>query len=243
MRFWHDEITCSEHFPMTQRKTPFCVIGYEFNYLDQEDKQIIDKIYSQSVALANHVYDGAANNSTIHRSNRRILANCLAGMMSEFCWQHFLNYKKSTVRTTSFVSASNQIDLEILSNRKKIEVRSSFPRNGIPFAICHPSKEFDILGPYSNAYKPGEVYKDYYVRTLFHLENPFQIITKIKSSQFIVFLTGGATHQMMFDNRLSLEKTLIPEDSIDTQQPSSYRVVPFHNALDCRQIYNLITNE
>ena len=68
-----------------------------------------------------------------------------------------------------FDDASRQIDLKVISNNKKIEVRSSFPRNGIEFAICHPSYEFDVIGPYSNNYKPGEIQKDYYVRTLFHL--------------------------------------------------------------------------
>lgn len=243
MRYWHDEINCNEQFPMTRRESPFCVIGYLFNYYDSLDKNILDSIFLQSQQLAQNVYAAAANNSTMYRSKNRILANCIAGLMSEYCWRHFLNYKKETVRVTPFISSSNQIDLEIISNHKRIEVRSSFPRNGIDFAICHPTKEFDILGPYSNTYKPGEVMKDYFVRTLFHLENPFRILKKIKSSEFALYLTGGATYKMMFDSNISIEKDLIPEDNIRIQTSSSYRVVPFHNALDCRQIYNLITNE
>ena len=244
MKYWHDEIKCESHFPKTLRTAPFIIVVYQFDYSNPQDRVLINRIVLQSSRLAQSVYDGAANNSESHRSTQRILANCIAGLTAEYCWRHFLNFKKETVRTTPFNSAANQIDLEVISNQKKIEVRSSFPRNGIPFAICHPQKEFDILGPYANTYKPGEPIKDYYVRTLFHLATPFEILQKIKSSEFIVYLTGGATRDMMFNNDLSIVKDLIPEDSFQTQQAATtYRVVPYHNALDCRQIYHLITNE
>ena len=234
MRYWHDEIICKDHFSRTKRENPFCIIGYQF---------LLDGILRSSIVLSKNVNVGAANDSTSNRSNERLLANCIAGLTSEYCWKHFLNYKKKCVKTTPFESASNQIDLEVIANGKRIEVRSSFPRNGLNFAICHPEKEFDILGPYSNAYKPGEVYKDYYVRTLFHLDKPTDIIEKICSKEFILFLTGGATHEMMFDPTLSKEKDLIPEDSFGVQEKTNYRVVPFHNALDCREIYRRIINE
>ena len=58
-----------------------------------------------------------------------------------------------------------------------------------------------------------------------------------------MFLTGGATHNMMFNPSLSKDKDLIPEDSFGVREKTTYRVVPFHNALDCREIYRLITNE
>lgn len=243
MRYWHEAIDCKSHFQKTKREAPFIVIGYQFNYSIEEDKQILDCIISSSIELSGKVNAGAANDSTIGRSRDRLLANCLAGMSSEYCWKHFLNFKKECVRTTSFVSAACQIDLEIIANLKRIEVRSSFPRNGVPFAICHPVKEFDILGPYSNMYKPGEINKDYYVRTLFPFEHPTDIIEKIKSEDFTLFLTGGATFDMMFDPKLSLEKDLIPEDSFGVTQKTSYRVVPFHLALDCKELYKLITQE
>ena len=48
---------------------------------------------------------------------------------------------------------------------------------------------------------------------------------------------------MMFNPSLSKDKDLIPEDSFGVREKTTYRVVPFHNALDCREIYRLITNE
>ena len=242
MNYEPTEFRCEEKYPDTKRKEPFIAIKYHFDYNDSQDKSILDEVILKSEQLANKVYAGAANNSTQYRSTKKILANCIGGMMAEFCWKHFLNYKQETVRTTPFLSASNQIDLETINGRKKIEIRSSFPRNGIKFAICHPQYEFKIVGPYSNSYKPSEPTKDYFLSCLFPLENPFEIIKLIRSSDFNFFLTGGATYQMMFDNNISYEKTLVPEGSIIPEVESSYRVVPFHNALDCRQIYHLITN-
>ena len=243
MKYWHDDLKCENEFKNSKRTKPFCVVGYQFDYGIEDDKLILDDIYKKSVELSRNVNAGAANDSTRNRSKERLLANCIAGITSEYCWKHFLNFKGEYVRTTPYETAANQIDLEVIANSKRIEVRSSFPRNGVPFAICHPYKEFDILGPYSNAYKVGEVYKDYYVRTLFHLNRPVDIINEIHSNSFTVYLTGGATHDMMFNPDLSLEKDLIPEDNFDVAEASTYRVVPFHNALDCRDIYNLIINE
>lgn len=243
MKYWHEKINCKDHFPKTCRLKPFIVVGYKFDYSNSEDKKLLDDLLVEAHRLAEHVNPGAANDALQARDKKRILANCIAGVVSEFCWKHFLNYERTTVQSTPFESASNQIDLEVIANKKKIEVRSSFPRNGIQFAICHPLKEFDILGPYSNDYKPGEVFKDYFIRTLFHFQHPTDIIEKIKSNDFTLYLTGGATHDMMFDKNLSKEKSFVPEDCFTIQEESVYRVVPFHNALDCGQIYHMIRLE
>lgn len=243
MKYWSDKIICSQHFSNSCRTTPFRIAVYQFDYSTTEDKVLIDNLLQEAKNLASKVYSGAANDSVSSRSRERIYANCIAGVISEYCWKHYLNYEKEVVRPTPFESASNQIDLEVISNQKKIEVRSSFPRNGVEFAICHPTKEFDILGPYSNAYKPGEVLKDYFIRTLFPMSKPTDIIELVKSRNFMLYLTGGATKEMMFDPSLSKEKTFIPEDNFTIQTASLYKVVPFHNALDCGQIYHLIKGE
>lgn len=241
MRYWHDFIDCSKFSKRTKRLKPFCVIGYKFSY--SEDRELLDEIIRSSEELAKKVFTCAANDSIHERTKDRLFANCLAGVSSEYCWRHFLNFKVECVRATPFLSASNQVDLEIIVNKKKVEVRSSFPRNGAKFAICHPEKEFDILGPYSNTYKPGEIEKHYFIRTLFELEKPTDIIKKVRSEDFILYLTGGATREMMLDPNISIIKDLIPEDSFEVTSKTSYRVVPFHMALDSKEIYNLIINE
>lgn len=241
MKFKTFILDCNKEFPKTCRLKPFVIAEYTLNY--SEDSALVDNLLKDAQALADKVYPGAANDSVHARNKKRIYANCIAGVVSEFCWKHFLNYKKEYVRSTPFESANNQIDLEVIVNQKKIEVRSSFPRNGYVFAVCHPTKEFDILGPYSNDYKPGEVHKDYFIRTLFPMKEPSEIISLIKSDNFSLYLTGGATYDMMFDNRYSKDKDFIPEDNFTIQTKTKYRVVPFHNALDCKKIYSLISKE
>lgn len=243
MRFKTFYLDCKKEFAKTCRLKPFAIAEYVMDYSVPEDKTLIEQLLNEAEVLANKVFPGAANDSAHERTRERILANCIAGVVSEFCWKHFLNYQHEYVRSTPFESASNQIDLEVISNQKKIEVRSSFPRNGVAFAVCHPIKEFDILGPYSNNYKPGEVHKDYFIRTLFPMQKPTDIFSLIKSGSFSLYLTGGATYEMMFDNRFSKEKDFIPEDNFTIQTRTKYRVVPFHNALDCGEIYNMIKNE
>lgn len=236
-------INCSEKYPTSCRKKPFNVVAYHLNYLSNpEDKELIDLLIAKAEDLASKVNPGAANDSSHKRTNNRILANCIAGVVSEYFWKHYLNSDDEIVSETEFDDAAKQIDLRVISNDKKIEVRSSFPRRGIEFAICHPQYQFDILGPYSNGYKPGEIQKDYYVRTLFHLIDPVDIIDRIKQDNFTVYLTGGATWGMMVNDKYSKNKDLVPENEwFNVEETTTYRVVPFSNAADSAQIKRAIT--
>lgn len=228
-------IQCNESHPQTCRKTPFGIMDYTMNYQScQEDKNLIDSLIDKAENLAKKVNDRAANDSAVPRSFPRIKANCIAGVISEYFWKIYLNAESVVVSETDFEESANQIDLKVLSTGKKIEVRSSFPRNGIEFALCHPIYQFDILGPYSNSYKPGEIQKDFYVRTLFHLYNPIDIITKIKENEFHIYLTGGATWDMM--TNISMDKSLTPEDNFSLSEATEYKVIPFSKALDTDQI-------
>jgi len=240
-------ISCGDNYPGTCRLNPFRVVCYTFSYTEGNDIDFIDRVIMKANVMKDRVNSGTANDSEHSRPQNVVLSNCIAGILSEYCWYNYLNtdwssnLRSKVVDYTEFQSATNQIDLRIVANDKKIEVRSSFPRNGIDFAICHPKYEFDILGPYANNYKPGEISKDYYVRALFVMRNPTDIISLVKEREFNVYLTGGATHKMMWDPQLSINKSLIPEDSFVSEQ-TSYRVVPFHNALDTIEIYNMIRN-
>ncbi|MGK0365663.1 MAG: hypothetical protein ACI85O_002729 [Saprospiraceae bacterium] len=254
-------LTCTRSDPNTKRTIPFRAIKYTFNYSsDIADKSLLTDFITKGETLALKVNPGAANDGRNKRAAAKIRQNCIAGLLAEYLWKDFLNRKKVTVEETEMEEASTQIDLRVIANGKKIEVRSSFPRNGIDFAICHSTKEFDILGFYSNDYKPGEIQKDYYLRTLFHLAverywekdstTRIPIIEKLeekmKRDGFEVFLTGGADWNMMIDDAFSQEKHLIPEDEISQtrlQTKSSYRVVPFSKALDTYDIFEQINSE
>jgi hypothetical protein len=244
-----DKIECQTiaSYKNSNRVTPFYIIKYQFFYTSEPfDKTILNKITAAGEALANSVNDKAANASTTARNSNRKRSNAIAGILAEYCWKNFLNTVSLNllVKETDYIDASNQIDLETIRLRKTIEVRSSFPRNGIEFAICSKDHEFDILGPYKNNYKPTEIQKDYYLRTLFHIPSPISFLEEYKKDGFVVYLTGGATWEMMANDNIAVDKNLIPEDEIsDAEIESTYRVVPFSRALDCNGIYKLINKD
>lgn len=250
---------CTSYDANTKRLAPFRVIKYIFNYsTSSEDKELLDYFISEGTKLAQLVNPKGANDSSKKREYEKILNNCIAGVISEYLWKEYLNSEKECVSETELLDMSAQIDLKVLSNNKKIEVRSSFPRNGIDFALCSGSFEFDVIGMYSNNYKPNEVQKDFYVRALFHLEkvrdwvNPkgqtvpiiAKLLDKIKQPNFEVFLTGGATWEMMIDDKIAKNKSFIPDDERSIERissPTTYRVVPFSKALDTLDIFELIS--
>lgn len=240
-------IDCADHFPETNRNDPFSIVIVTFNYQgNADDKEFLDKVIVKGHELAEMVHTGAANDATHNRSKKRVIKNCVAGVIAEQLWKMYLNKDKPVVTETEYIGAAAQIDLLIIGVYKKVEVRSSFPRNSIEFAICHKKYQFDILGPYANSYKPAEIEKDYYVRTLFHLPAEEYLSQKIKSDKFEVVLAGGATWGMMADNNIAIVKTLIPEDELEPLrlgEATNYRVVPYSKALDTLQIYDLITSE
>jgi len=245
MQIIQNKIDCrnNPNYKNSKREATFQYVKYVFNYQsDNDDKILLDKLIEKGRNLSSNVNQGAANNSSYNRSSQRVLNNCIAGVLAEYVWKHFLNLKGDIVSETTLESASNQIDLKILSNSKTIEVRSSFPRNGIEFAICHAVYEFDIIGPYDNTYKLNEIQKDFYIRTLFAFESNF-ILDKLKQNGFEVYLTGGATWEMMTDNNISVVKNFIPDGEINLDRlgtKSNYRVVPYSKALDTIQITELI---
>lgn len=236
-------IPCQNHFENTSRTSPFLVVKYTLDYnSDIDDRELIDCLIEEAEAQARRVNPHAANSTSNQRSDDTLIANNLAGVLSEYFWKVFLNRNSVIVCSTSFEDAANQIDLKIIGSDKKIEVRSSFPRNGLHFAICHPDYEFDILGPYHNqSYKPGEIKKHFYVRTLFCFSSVVDIIEKIKQDGFELYLTGGATWSMMNNRHYFIIKDLIPDDVYGQTQKTNYRVVPFSRALDTFQIDALIT--
>ncbi len=249
MKISVQKIKCKEiaSYAESKREQPFLIVKYQFFYETENfDKSILNKVTTAAEKLANAVNDKAANDSTAKRSAKRKMSNAVAGILAEYCWKNFLNSVSLSllVKETEYEQAASQIDLETIKTKKTIEVRSSFPRNGIEFALCSPKHEFDILGPYNNDYKPDEPQKDIYLRTLFHVPTPIAFLDEYKKDGFIAYLTGGATWAMMADDKIAIEKNLIPEDDFgDTEVESTYRVVPFSRALDCDAIYKEINKD
>ena len=242
MEFSTYTLRCEEEFKGTKRENKFRLIKVSLDRnKDPLDVIILNRFIKFGNNLSKDVNSTSANKSDSRRNSNTVLANCIAGLLAEFFWKTVVNlfHKDLLVSETEYESSENQIDLISIKKNLKLEVRSSFPRNGIGFAICHPSHQFDILGPYNNSYKPSEPEKDIYLRTLFHVDSHDDFLNRVNNTGIDIYLTGGATWEMMFNDKISLVKTLAPEDSVSNIS-SDYRVVPFQHALDTFDIIKKI---
>jgi len=217
------------------------MIKVEFDRGNANDNNHLNNILQHANYLANNVNTHAASSSNSTRSTNVVFSDALAGALSEHAWFHYLNSgvlsNGTTVAFGPMGSSINQLDL-ISSNNKTMEIRSSGVRNGIDFALCHPTYMFDIIGPYTNSYKPSATYKDFYLRTLY----PFDIsqIQLHFNNQIVeVFLLGGATMAMMRNHQLFSLKSMKKNNSF-APNGSYYHSIKYHLALDTQQLINLI---
>jgi hypothetical protein len=186
-------------------------------------------------ALAALVNAGAANNSGFDRNLLRRQKDSFGGLLAEAGWEQYINSTFDNIASpTPFTSASVQIDIN-LTNGEKVEIRSSFPRNGVKFALCHDHYNFRNIGPYSNSIKAGEIQKHLYLAVLF--DTPKDSLLDADTVTFS--LVGGSTWARMIEAGYNTD--LIPEnDSFATR--SNYRVVDLKNALDTDQVVDAIAN-
>ena len=244
MRFTPGVLNCVDHYPTTNRMSRFRYIQVEvLPATNRQDGNLLKGMLTQAETLASQVNKNSANDASFVRSQERLIRNALAGLLSESAWRLAVNglTKKKTLSFTNFTHTYEQIDL-VTDKNKTIEVRSSFPRKGLAFALCSPTYEFDVIGPYVNDYKPGEISKDLYVRTLFPFEES-ELLERIRGKGIQMFLTGGATHEMFSDSSLSIEKSMTSMEDVLLNQvgpASKYKVIPFSKALDTFEIAEIL---
>lgn len=183
--------------------------------------------------LASDVNSGAANNSDFNRDLQRRIIDSFGGVCAEYAWEKYINSIFGEIASpTPFSSASVQIDIK-LRNGELIEVRSSFPRNGVRFAICHERYNFKNIGSYSNTVKPGEIQKDFYLSVLFDTGKS----DLLRAEKVELSLIGGSTFEMM--KSIGQNVNLKPEDDSFATE-STYRVIYLKDALDVNQIIEKI---
>lgn len=244
MRFTPGALNCSDHYPNTNRVSRFRYIQVEvLPATNLQDEYLLKGMLTQAKTLARQVTKNSANDASFVRSQERLIRNALAGLLSESAWRLAVNglTKKETLSSTNFTHTYGQIDL-VTDDNKTIEVRSSFPRKGLVFALCNPTYEFDVIGPYVNDYKPGEISKNIYVRTLFPFEES-ELLERIRGKGIQMFLTGGATHEMFNESSLFIEKTMTSMEDVLLNQvgpASKYKVIPFSKALDTFEIAEIL---
>lgn len=183
-------------------------------------------IHQKALDLALAVNPAKANDATNDRGRETLIRDALGGVLAEFGWVDYINRTYGQIASfTPFNGANGQIDI-LLNNQKTIEVRSSFPRNGIKFAICNDRYNFKNICKYENFYKPSEVNKDFFASVLFETQKT-NIIT---ANQIVFYLIGGSTREMM-NSPLCYQTDLTAEDDL-TEQKTRYKVIALKNALD-----------
>ncbi len=182
---------------------------------------------------------GKANDSASERDAETVASDNNSGLIAENACYVFLQYifGKEAVSKPSSESSKNQIDIELSGIKKTIEVRSSCIRNGVEFAVFakdpndnEHTQYFDVIGPYNNEYKPEEVLKDYYMRVIYHC-NIKDFDALLQRDTLELYLTGGATKEMLEDSTLYEVKHLYPKDG-EVEVESEYRVIPLSKSLD-----------
>ena len=209
-------------------------IYYECQLIPKNNN-FIPELINISKSEATNYNNKQANRSDNNRSFLTLYSDVFVGLLTEYIWEYFLN-NRIKVKDSCFVSKTSyspeidQIDL-ITHNNHTIEVRSSNVRNGILFAI----NNFDILGPYTNKYKPHEDFKSFYLRTLYTLTTE-QILLSLKNDRPIsLYLMGGATRSMMENDDLVVFKDLKPFYD-RSGYTSKYRCIPIKSGLDADDI-------
>lgn len=227
MPFLYETICCQNPKNLKNIDRDYLVVKAKFN----NTEKLIDQFKEKAWDLAKKVNPHQANDSTNIRDKERLILDAMGGVLSESAWYYYINkvFGNGTVSFTEFNDVTAQIDLK-LSNGKTIEIRSSFPRNGVKFAICNERYNFKNICKYSNLYKPSEIDKDFFGCVLFQTPKS-QLINE--NSEIILYLIGGSTKAMMKDNKVSFMTSLVAEDDI-TKKETEYRVIKLKDALDMK---------
>lgn len=225
MPFQYEVISCQNPKDVKNITRDYLVVKAIFNNTPNNLLQFKEKAWN----LAQQVNPHKANDSTNVREKERLILDSMGGVLSEAAWYYYINkvFGSGTVHFTEFNDITAQIDLK-LSNGKTMEIRSSFPRNGVKFAICNERYNFKNICKYSNLYKPSEIDKDFFGCVLFQTAK--DNIVKDKS-EIILYLIGGSTKAMMMNDEIAFVTNLVAEDDI-TQTETKYRVIRLKDALD-----------
>ena len=133
------------------------------------------------------------------------------------------------VVSRKFVDYDEHVDIEIHTGDRiiKLEVRSSFGYARLQAVVC---QYFNVLGPYSTTYKPGESVKDFYLLGLINEgEESFSFERK-----HIFYLAAGAPYQLFIEGG--------KWDNLK-QRGANYRVLQLVDAMDAVEIVDAIRSD
>jgi len=208
------------------------------------DGQWLQNVIDYAKRILPGLNPGQANTS-LKRELDTLEIDNLSGMIAELACLRILKnyYGQERILKPPTDHSANQIDIK-LENGRTIEVRSSCVRNGITFALFaldkkNPTQQyFDVIGPYSNGYKPQEAEKDYYMRVLYECDK-MNFYSLLKKPVLQLYITGGVSNRMMCNPEFYQIKHLVPAGG-QVRTESDYRVVPLRKSLDFPQFLRIL---
>lgn len=238
------------------------------------DKKIIE---DAKLRLASARFNSANSSGNIRDAVEVRIKGFCGLIIEQVCYsmlKHYNNNENVTIELDNSNSPIDQVDLRIIkkwinSNQepcqatKTVEIRSSFPFKPISQVV---SKDFDILGAYTNQVKKTEIEKDFYLRFLFSLDYTNQpyvqnnqgkidysaTTTKVLKDVYFdenlclkrdltIYFVGGVTKDMMLDETIAYDGSM-KSTNFNKSENAAYRKIKIRNALDCVSITQLMLN-
>lgn len=217
---------------LTTERSSFRCLGVEIS----SDDPFLEDV-RQKAKLINNRLNSRSASAGVVRSDEVVTADNLIGLIAEFaCYEITKNElgDENVIKPTSR-NSHNQIDIQLLSG-KTIEVRSSCIRNGLEFALFSVNRSngqqyIDVIGPYYNtAYKAYENIKDFYMRVIYVGDTASVFSNIINGGNVVLFITGGATKQMM--EKIGYRKFMTSPADSRAREKGDYLVVQMSDSFD-----------
>lgn len=237
-------VTYYPESPNTIIQREYVVATFRFSDFSEKDREELKK---EALFLSNNVNNRAANSGD-YRSAENLLNDAIAGLLAEYATMYLINsFDLGNAFRPKSNSSYNQVDIicEKEQETYTIEVRSSFVRNGIEFALYHVNKKtklpyFDILGPYyQESYKPNyEEIRDFYSRVLFDGKKE-KVMNRFINNDEEFYLIGFYPGEAIIE--LDYHKKLYPGSAFTKTGNLSgdYYVSPIVNIMDIDTFFEL----
>ena len=202
----------------------FNLIAFEIDPLG-EDVDLVNAIRN---AVLQHAAVAYAPSGTT-RSKNTLRKTRYLGVLAETLLIDHLQGELGhgvNVSQQAFVDHVQHVDIQIHvgGHVTNLEVRSSFPFSRLQAVVC---QHFNVIGPYSTSYKPGEIVKDFYLLGLINQA----VGSFTPNRKHVFYFAGGAPYQLL--------KEKGERDNLK-QQGADYWVLRLVEAMDAVEIVDAI---
>lgn len=219
------EYVITVHCKLEGKPRPFRLVAFGIEPAGQ-DRELVESVLAKTTAQGGTSCDPAGR----RRDESVLLKTRYLGALSEVLLERYLQRELGaayTVTNIPFSTYDAHVDLTVAAGEKalSVEVRGSFPFSRLGRVIC---ELFDIIGPYTTGYKPGETAKDLYLRTLIN-----QPVARFDPRQPHTLLFAGGAERAFMEQRGY-------ETTFEQQNARYLAVKPIAAARDAVEIVDVI---